>query len=469
MNKLLFFLHKNRPVIILWILYICFRPIWEKLFSKWITAPFLSQFSSDWCTSLLFLIAFLGIIVYHIVSIRQKEVHLNNKAVGISLLILFIWGYYRDPNTAVHLKLFSSLCYVDIIPFLCIHTCLNYGISRKKQSAPIISTDGFYIDQPITQAEQDLLNRSTDAKDAVNKLLATNADNEAFTFGIIASWGEGKTSFMKLMGEYLSQKYKSEVIIIKFNPWIYRKESNLTNIFLDELSHKLESYSSRLSKGLTQYAKMLSTIDNGSIQFLTKLFISFSAKTTAEQYTLLKSEIKKINKKIIFFIDDIDRLNNNEMEEMLRLVRNISNLPNMYFILAYDKRYVVDTLNTHYSTHSLKYLDKILQEEYELPPATGEQLRHIFLLTLKSQLNDNEYNQIEKFTNERPLLQINLFSFIKTIRAIKRIANQFVFSIRKLHGEVDICDYLTLELFRLRYPFIVKLFIEKRDEITTVH
>lgn len=126
---------------------------------------------------------------------------------------------------------------------------------------------------------------------------------------------------------------------------------------------------------------------------------------------------------------------------------------------------MVDTLNTHYSTHSLKYLDKILQEEYELPPATGEQLKHIFLLTLKSQLNDNEYNQIEKFTNERPLLQINLFSFIKTIRAIKRIANQFVFSIRKLHGEVDLCDYLTLELFRLRYPFIVKLFIEKKDEI----
>lgn len=465
MNKLLFFLHNNRLVIILWILYICFRPTWEKLFAKWITAPFLSQFSSDWCTSLLFLIAFLGIIVYHIVSIRQKELHLNNKAVGISLLILFIWGYYRDPNTAVHLKLFSSLCYVDIIPFLCVHTCLNYGISRKKQSTPIISTDGFYIDQPITQAEQDLLDRATDAKDAVNKLLATNADNEAFTFGIIASWGEGKTSFMKLMEEYLLQKYKSGIIVMKFNPWIYRKESNLTNIFLDELSNKLESYSSRLSKGLTQYAKMLSTIDNGSIQFLTKLFISFSAKTTAEQYTLLKSEIKKINKKFIFFIDDIDRLNSNEMEEMLRLVRNTSNLPNMYFILAYDKKYVVDTLNTHYSTHSLKYLDKILQEEYELPPATGEQLKHIFLLTLKSQLNDNEYNQIEKFTNERPLLQINLFSFIKTIRAIKRIANQFVFSIRKLHGEVDLCDYLTLELFRLRYPFIVKLFIEKKDEI----
>lgn len=134
----------------------------------------------------------------------------------------------------------------------------------------------------------------------MNKLLATNADNEAFTFGIIASWGEGKTSFMKLMEEYLFQKYKSGIIVMKFNPWIYRKESNLTNIFLDELSNKLESYSSRLSKGLTQYAKMLSTIDNGSIQFLTKLFISFSAKTTAEQYTLLKSEIKKINKKIIF-------------------------------------------------------------------------------------------------------------------------------------------------------------------------
>lgn len=467
MKKFLSLLRNNIFILFSIIIYICFRPLWENLFIKWINQPILSQFSSDWSTTVLFIISALGILAYHIVSIKQKEIRINKKTIGTSLVILFVWGYYRfTTNTAFHLEMLSSLCYVDIIPILSLHISILYGNLRKVNKPYINNTNGFLIDRPITQTAHDLLNRTKDAQDSVNRLMATNTDNEAFTFGIIASWGEGKTSFMALMEEYFSQAYKDKVIIMKFNPWIYRKESNLTHIFLEDLSQTLIPYSTELSKGLLQYAKMFLAIDNEWIKTLTNFFISLNSTTTFEQFTLLKENIKKINKKIVVFIDDIDRLSCDEIEEILRLVRNTSNLPNMYFILAYDKKYVIDTLNKQYKTHSIKYMDKILQEEFVLPAVNENLLKDLLLQYLKNELDTNEYNKIEGFLNDNiGLTQIAPLDYIKTIRDAKRITNQLIFSIRKIHDEVDICDFLTLELFRLRYPFVVNLFIEKKDEI----
>lgn len=467
LTKLLLFLRNNRLTIILGLIFICFRPLWEKIFFNWITVPLLSHFSSGWFTTLLFIIVFGGVLAYHIYSMTKKKVGITDKAIGISLLVVSIWAYYRfDTESAIHFDFCSSLCYIDVIPILCLHVCLKYGRLKKRSNTLIDTKSGFHVDTPITKSEQDILGRVTDAKAAVEKLLATNTDNEAFTFGIVAAWGEGKTSFMRLMEECLLQTYKNEVIIMRFNPWIYRNESNLTRVFLDELSHNLSSYSRDLSVEIVQYARLLSDVDNGWMKFIIKLFLSYSTKTASEQYALLKREIKRIERKIFVFIDDLDRLNSVELEEMLRLVRNTSNLPNMYFIVAYDKKYVVDTLKNHYASHSLKYLDKILQEEYELPVIASEQVKELLLFNCKNSLDNEGFEQMGNFFNRNMFMQLNPFCFMKTLRDVKRITNQFIFSVRKLHGgEVDLSDFFLFELFRFRYPLVVKLLAEEREAI----
>ena len=467
MQKLLSFLRNNRWIIILGLIFICFKSLWEKLATDWVIVPLFSHFSSGWLTTLLFIFISGGIGVYQVVSMLRKKVYLTDRAIGLFLLVVSIWGYYRfNTESAIHLDFCSSLCYIDVIPILCLHVCLKYGRLKKRSNTLIDIKSGFHVDTPITKSEHDILGRVTDAKAAVDKLLATNTDNEAFTFGIVATWGNGKTSFMRLMEEYLLQTYKNEVIIMRFNPWMYRNESNLTRVFLDELSHNLSSYSRDLSVGIVQYARLLSDVDNGWMKFMIKLFLSYSTKTASEQYALLKRKIKRIERKIFVFIDDLDRLNSVEMEEMLRLVRNTSNLPNMYFIVAYDKKYVVDTLKNHYTSHSLKYLDKILQEEYELPVITSEQVKELLLFTCKNSLDDEEFEQMENFFNRNLFMKLNPFSFIKTLRDVKRITNQYIFSVRKLHGgEVDLSDFFLFELFRFRYPLVVKLLAEEKEAI----
>lgn len=463
-TRLILFLKNNYSTLAVLIIYISFKQLWEELFDTFITVPVLSRFSVNIITTLVFIITSI-LLIYKIIQKRKLEKNISDKTVAVSFSILILYIYYRcTTDTALHLVFPTFFCFVDIIPLFCIYSSINFF--RKKQTHNTqMSNNGFLTDMPISKEENDLLNRYINAKEAVNKLVATNPKYEAFTFGITAPWGEGKTSFMNLMKEYLMNEYKNDYIIMDFNPWIYAKKSELTHIFLDELSNKVSSYSTIFSRDLEKYADVISSVGNDGIKAITKTLTSKLHKTASEQFKELQNNIQSINKQIFVFIDDIDRLNCEEMEEIFRLVRITSSLPNMYFILAYDKKYVMDTLKKQFGNYSSKYTDKILQEEYEIPQADTEVLIEQLLLNLKNNLNENEYKQIQDFLVKKRFYGINPMYFIKSIRTVKRIANRMIFSMRRLHDEVDVCDYFILELFRQFYKPVVDLLEKKIGEI----
>lgn len=172
-------------------------------------------------------------------------------------------------------------------------------------------------------------------------------------------------------------KNADDVVTISFHPWKYGKSSNLTYLFFEELSKVLAPYSTIFSRDIIRYARTVSSIENSTMKFLGSILGCLVPQTVEEQYEDLKKKISNIQRKIVVFIDDIDRLGANEIEELFRLVRNTSNLPSMYFVMAYDKKYVVDTLNSIFPSHSLSYSQKILQEEFFLPVIKNNELKAV--------------------------------------------------------------------------------------------
>ena len=156
----------------------------------------------------------------------------------------------------------------------------------------------------------------------------------------------------------------------------------------------------------------------------------------------LKKKISNMQRKIVVFIDDIDRLESKEIEELFRLVRNTSNLPFMYFVIAYDKKYVVDSLNSIFPSHSLSYSQKILQEEFFLPIIKKNELKAVLREKLSVFLNTEEMGQVDKLLNRELFNSIDVFNYLGNIRDIKRLANALLLHLKKLHGEIDICDYI---------------------------
>ena len=442
--------------------YFCFDKTLESLFAAYLL-PILKGFTVSVMSTVVFAILLVWIVIDIFRKFHRRFI-VSNQTVGFWLFMLVLWGKYRLGADSAYTSYIPFLCYVDFIPVLT-GEYLLLGLLCRIFKIEKNFTGGFGVDEPITSSEEDLLNRKIDAYDAAEKLLATKTENNAFTFGIVAPWGNGKTSFLYMMKEHIEAKNADDVVIMSFHPWKYGKSSNLTYLFFEELSKALAPYSTIFSRDIIRYARSVSSIENSTMKFLGSILGCLVPQTVEEQYEDLKKKISNMQRKIVVFIDDIDRLGANEIEELFRLVRNTSNLPSMYFVMAYDKKYVVDTLKNMFPSHSLSYTEKILQEEFFLPIIKGNELKAVLREKLSAFLDSEEMEQVDKLLNRELFNSIDVFDYLGNIRDIKRLANALQLHLIKLHGEIDICDYIILEILRQQYPFVLALIIDRKNDI----
>ena len=254
---------------------------------------------------------------------------------------------------------------------------------------------------------------------------------------------------MLVMKEYLQNQYNEQIISIEFNPWMYRKAPNLTQIFFEELSRALAPYNSALSSGFIRYVDHLLAKDsNPWLQLASHLLPQEpTAKSTTEQYELLSKEISRLGRKIFIFIDDVDRLEREELVELFALVRNSSSFPSMSYILAYDKEYVASQLKGCFDQHAYRYMEKIVQVEYPLAKITPEQLETEFRDILSS-LGSSYVALVEQIDSSH----LQLVQHLPTLRSVKQIYNALLSFPEELKGKVRLFDWFIIELIRIRYP-----------------
>lgn len=464
------FFKENIVVIGLFALYLCFMPMWEKLADRILISPFLSKFVCNWATTIVFLLLSAVLVYVYGVLIKRKVI-VPDWMVGLALVCVGLWAWYRfSGQTAYPLYGISKLCYVDIIVVAvagCIIVWIYQCFCGKPRNLKKGEEDGFTIDIPIDSREEDLLGRKERAENIVQKLMHANVDKAAFTLGIVSKWGNGKSSFMKMMKEYLLEQYGCDLIVIDFNPWLYDKDVNLTHMFFDELRHKVAPLNWKLARRLRYYANTLSGTNTVLKDVTLYSMMLFSEKNIAEQYEDLKARVRQLGKKIVVFVDDVDRLERQEMMEVFQLVRNASNFPNMYFVMGYDKEYVIENLRENLGEHSLSYTDKILQEEYVLPQMTKSQITDHLLNVVKKVATPNDRSAISKLFN-KSARALDLSQYIRNLREVKRFDNVLSVDYPKLQGEVNLFDFVLFELLKLRYPMIYNLIEDKKSDIFMV-
>lgn len=95
--------------------------------------------------------------------------------------------------------------------------------------------DLIIIDAPIKSIEEDIFNFSHYALTVDIYIQRNAAKSEPFIIGIYGKWGEGKTSFIKLLEKNLKD-YKgpdggNRILIYHFNPWRYTSEDEILREF----------------------------------------------------------------------------------------------------------------------------------------------------------------------------------------------------------------------------------------------
>ena len=97
------------------------------------------------------------------------------------------------------------------------------------------------------------------------------------------------------------------------------------------------------------------------------MFLGYQETTIERLREKIDEGLVGCKKKIVILIDDVDRLEYNELFELLRLIRISANFRNVIFVVAYDKTYIAQLLEDHQIPNGEEYLKKIINLEITLP------------------------------------------------------------------------------------------------------
>lgn len=458
-------------LIIFIIVYIIFRDFIYGIYCRYIVVPFLSKANQSYFVD--FIIVILAILCAVLsFKLYKKKFYITSYTTLTGVLILAIYSFYRFcyPENFLAFIVCEDIKYFDIIfcvlvPFL-ILGLKSYGSSSKIKDAT--QNMDSLLDEAIENPEKDLLERKEAVIRFKDTILEKRDNKQALAFGIVGRWGSGKSSFANLLKRDIEDK--TNYIIVDFNPWLSSSSSLMIEDFFTTIENSIEEYSFGISRAMRQYKKsILSTLsDKTQIgQFFAEI-LSYRSKSLFDEYEQLNIELQKLNKKVLIFVDDLDRLKSEEVFEILKLIRNTASFSSFIYIVCYDRKYVEDALNKENIPNSESYINKIFLKEHRLSELTASD---IYSLTKKflvnfSGMSPNTINEFFDGIYKRFAFDIQQENILplNSVRDVKRFTIGFFDSYKSIKDEVVFGDYLAIQLLKFGFYDVYELLFRERDK-----
>ena len=312
-------------------------------------------------------------------------------------------------------------------------------------------------DKPITTLNQDLLKVEKYSQALSNFI--TRSDTP-ITIGLQGEWGTGKTSLMSLLLEDFNEK---NIACSWVNTWeysLFRNANETTPGVLRGMLEKLkESCKSRgiwtlkddTEEKFKSAARFLGGLANQIVANQTGIDVKGAAEGGGNQKSSAEvAEIKALIadliadlikdpknpiEKVVFFVDDLDRIPPGDAVEVLEALKNIFDIPNCVFILAIDYDIVVKGLESKFGPKTdenerefRSFFDKIIQVPFSMPIGTYD-IENFLVEKLKSLGTDIQEQEKELYVkavkysigyNPRSLKRyLNAFSLINHLKEIE--------------------------------------------------
>jgi len=410
-------------------------------------------------------IFFVVLLVGFILTWHRYNIHyITSKGVtyGLTVLTAIHFCYRFLPSQWIFepLQFIPFLKYFDIIFIVFIGQIILHYFPRKKQSSTDNKQNSFLNDAPILEIGDDKLGYNTYAEEIGSKILSSHFD-KSFAIGINGQWGHGKSSFINL----IKKKVKGDDIIeVDFNPWDNHSPEAIIKNFFEEIQDAARPYHSSLSSLFTQYSDKLLALESNTITRSIQTLITTLTDFDSEDglYDEINAALKAIDKKLVVYIDDLDRLDSKEIIEVIRLIRNTADFYNTFFVVAYDRNYLIEALKKYNQYKEEKFLEKIFQLEVTLPYFDKKALKFRLAEILKEKLPIELHKDIGKYILRHRILNV-LDEWLDNMRDVTRFSNALILNIKTLIVEVDFYDFIRIELIRLKYPSAYNLLHEKRE------
>lgn len=326
------------------------------------------------------------------------------------------------------------------------------------------ATHPFFIDAPTTDDSYD---RKNFLKTLLDKILST-FDNRyfvenpnAFTILLSESFGIGKTSFLFQVKKAIrEEEYKNKIIYVEFRPWLCEKPETIITEFFSVLHQELDKHFV-LPKGMfSSYLSLL--IENAPNTYYSFMLKSLHKKRSlSEEHDRIMKFLKQIDRPILISIDDVDRLHDDEVKVVLNLIRDTADFPNLFYIVAADKKNLCLSMERLGIKAPERFLKKFINFEC-LFPANDAVLKQLFREKLDSVLREYSCTGSKDLIINSILEIDNIIDAFETPRDIVRFLNIFTFAMdcierNEIMNEINVADlfaisliqYLEVELYKI--------------------
>ncbi|AXT49489.1 hypothetical protein D1818_01130 [Aquimarina sp. BL5] len=433
------------------------------------------------------------VLILYILAFTRKYIFSPNHTFLLILSTsLYVLSRFTNDNI-VFLPIENSIKYLDLLFFIFLLHCIVLFVqylnnTSKKPDNKKINPVHFIEDLPFK-------GEIIENEDIVENLITTLTDfrpSESFSIGINAVWGYGKTTFLERFNQRIKEE-NPKAVVFWYKLWRNDGDTAIIENFFNELKKQLNPHSGEFSNTISKYVDTIVAYTPDMIQKIasTGKSILNEDETLEEYHNNINAGIKKIDKQIIVLLDDLDRLDENEILQSFKLIRTLADFNNVIFIAGYHRKYVTDSIEKE------NYIDKIFNVEINLLPFNEKRIKEELLVQIRKvftneknaedvigygasfevlfsqenkELQDQDINlpnllSIRKYLT--PTIDLNYQLFLKTFRDVKRFVNEFKFNetFLKDKNNVVIKEYILLKLCVYKYRELQNLVFSELDSI----
>ena len=318
---------------------------------------------------------------------------------------------------------------------------------------------------------------------AISEII-TNSDPR-FAVGIFGGWGTGKTTLMHMIKNNLDRN--DSIITLWFEAWRYEREDNLAvipflrtfKLRLDEINESSKgSWINQVKEGVIKSVRaflegteisagipgIVTVKTNVGEIVRTKDVIGIDNAINTVYYhgiVYLQEALKAVrssdeSRRIVVFIDDLDRCFPEKALEVLESVKSLFDIDGIVFVIAMDSNSIDNYVKNKYGQNTqvkgIDYLQKIVQLPFQVPTwdegwnedDVFESVQNIISLELKN------YPRLAEITKNIKLIvkgvQLNPREIKRFINSI--ILAESVFSPGKANLTID--ELITVQALSFR-------------------